>query len=165
MSHSYVGFLRELWFPPAVQRRAGQSNWRLWWWLSVFSRRHTQKCNPHDNIWMIVSTKERHKLDFCCFRASECVFVWNGPLFVTADNREEEGDEEVQIENRERPFSCLNHHFCIRSRRGGSGSADFLLPAERGGARGGAAVPPVVLAPTIPCADPSCRKTGSVTRA
>lgn len=59
--------------------------------------------------------------------------VWTSPLFVTADNREEEHGEEVQIENWERPFSNLNHlYFCIRSRRGGSGSADFLLQAEGG---------------------------------
>lgn len=52
------------------------------------------------------------------------------------------------MENWERPFCPLNqHHFCIRSRRGGSGSADFLLPAEevgggkrrRGRGRGGGA--------------------------
>lgn len=51
------------------------------------------------------------------------------------DNREEEEwDEEVQIENWERPLSYPNHlHFCICSRRGGSGSADFLLPTEVGG--------------------------------
>ncbi len=67
------------------------------------------------------------------FNQNGCITAWTSPLFVTADNREEEDDEEVQIENWERPFSNLHHlHFCIRSRRGGSGRADFLLFAEWG---------------------------------
>ena len=52
--------------------------------------------------------------------------------------------KKAQIENWERPFSSPNLlHFCIRSRWGGSGSADFLLLAEREGEEG-LTVPPVL---------------------
>lgn len=68
-----------------------------------------------------------------CFGHGGSVVLYQRPSRPIWNNREEEDDEEVQRENWNLPFTHQTlHHFCICFCWEGSGSTDFLLPAEVG---------------------------------